>query len=61
MHVLIVEHMDGRTMYFGPFQDAEKALELASSYFAYEGTPFTLSTTTLLEPLENKFIEFRGF
>jgi hypothetical protein len=53
--------MDGRTMYFGPFQDAEKALELASSYFAYEGTPFTLSTTTLLEPLENKFIEFRGF
>lgn len=58
-YVLIVQHEDGRTKYFGPLEDAERALYAASAYFSYENTPFTISVTRLLEPLGSNFIQFR--
>lgn len=58
-YVIIVEHEDGRTKYFGPVDDAEKALHVLNAYFAYENTPFSVSVTTLLEPLGSNFLKFR--
>jgi hypothetical protein len=58
-YVLIVEHEDGRTRYFGPIESPETAIDAANQYFAYENTPFTVSLTTLSEPSLSNFLEFR--
>lgn len=59
MHVIIVEHEDGRTKYFGPIDEPKKFFDFLENCFAYENTPFTVSMTTLLEPSEKEFLKFR--
>lgn len=61
MKIIIVEHEDGRTMYFGPAEGPElqKALNAAEEIFGYKNTPFTVSATTLSEPSAESMAKFR--
>lgn len=56
-HVMILEHEDGRTRYFGPVEDLDRALKVAEAYFGYDLTPYTVSFTPLTEPLGSEFLE----
>jgi len=59
LYVLIIEHEDGRTRYFGPIGNPDIVTAAANQLFGYEKTPFTVSLTTLSEPSLSNFLEFR--
>lgn len=57
MHVMILQHEDGRERHFGPMEDLELAMKTAEAYFGYENTPYTVSFVPLIKPLGSEFLE----
>lgn len=58
-YLMILDHEDGRTRYFGPIEDKDLAFRTAEAYFGYEKTPYTVSFVPLHEPLGSEFLECR--
>lgn len=49
--ILIVVGQNEKTIYFGPFDDGEKALDWGANHF---NQYYSLILTTLYEPFENE-------
>lgn len=55
LFVLIVEHDNGVTRYFGPFDSSEKALQVGG-YFGYDNTPYHVSVTEMIVPFSPNYV-----
>jgi len=45
--ILIVEHDNGKTRYYGPFESQNQATSAAEEYFGYKNTPYHVTIRTV--------------